>query len=649
MTPLARRGPDGASWALALLAAVAAFAVFYPTLGNEFLNWDDKALLLEIDDWRGFGGRELRWMFSTYHLGHYQPITWLSYGLDYALWGLQPFGFHLTNNLLHAANTVLVYFLALALLRRVFEPHPLSRTQVAAEAVGSWTIRLGALLAALLFALHPMRVESVAWATQRRDLLSSFFLLLTVLAYLRSAAPGQAHRRRWIGITLLVYVLSMISKVGGAPLPVVLLVLDWYPLRRLGPAPREWFSRRGLAVVAEKIPFFAVAIGFAVATLALQKGVWLHTLASHDLAARTAQAFYGLLFYVRKMVVPLDLLPLYELSTPLDPLEPRFILSAVVVVALGVVLLKLWQRFPALPAAGLCYAAMIGPLLGFFQNGPHLVADRYSYLACLSWVILTAGGIVWLVKRYPAAWLRPVVGAMSVVVVVLLSGSTWRQCDVWRDTLSLWRHVLERDPHCFFANNNFAAVLIRRGEDEQALPYGRRSVQVNPKNYLAWSTLWGTLRRLGRKEELRESYLEATRGPLGFARAEGHFGLGELAYEHRDYETALTEYGRALQTIQNQPLVEDELRSFAARAHNNYGVTLQRLERYAEAEPRFRRSIAIYPDTDEARLNLVLLLEQRGEYDEAIGHLEAVLRRNPADDLARQLLERIRAAAPGGS
>ncbi len=649
MTPLARRGPDGASWALALLAAVAAFAVFYPTLDNEFLNWDDKALLLDIDDWRGFGGRELRWMFSTYHLGHYQPITWLSYGLDYALWGLQPFGFHLTNNLLHAANTLLAYFLALALLRRVFEPRPLSRTQVAAEGVGSWTLRLGALLAALLFALHPMRVESVAWATQRRDLLSSFFLLLTVLAYLRSAAPGQAHRRRWIGITLLVYVVSMISKVGGAPLPVVLLVLDWYPLRRLGSAPREWFSRRGLAVVAEKIPFFAVAIGFAVATLALQQGVQLHTLASHNLAARTAQAFYGLLFYVRKMVLPLDLLPLYELSTPLDPLEPRFILSAVVVVVLGVVLLLLWRRFPALPAAGLCYAAMIGPLLGFFQNGPQLVADRYSYLACLSWVILLAGCIVWLVKRYPAAWLRSVVGAMSVVVVVLLSTSTWRQCDVWRDTLSLWRHVLERDPHCYFANNNTAAVLIRRGEDEQALPYVRRSVQVNPTEYLAWSTLWGTLRRLGRKEELRESYLEATRGSLGFARAEGHFGLGELAYEHRDYETALTEYGRALLTIQDQPLVEDELRSFAARAHNNYGVTLQRLERYAEAEPRFRRSIAIYPDTDEARLNLALLLEQRGEYDEAIGHLEAVLRRDPANDLARQLLERIRGVAPGGS
>ncbi len=629
---------DGRAWALALLAAVLAFAVFIPALSNEFVNWDDKPVLLDITEWRGLGAEQLGWMFTTYHYGHYQPITWLTYGVDYLVWGMNPTGFHLTNNLFHAANTLLVYFVSLILLRRAFEGRATS------------LLHLGALLATLLFALHPLRVESVAWVTERRDLVSAFFLLLTVLTYLKAMAPGQTRRWVWLSVALGIYLISMVSKVGGAPLPVALLVLDWYPLRRLGPTPRYWFNRDSLVVAMEKVPFLIIAVGLSIVTIVRQTGEWMLPLQHHDFTARVAQAFYGLAFYLAKTCVPAGLLPLYELKTPLDPLEPRFVVAAVFVVALAAVALLLWRRWPGVAAAGLCYAVMIGPLLGFFQNGPQLVADRYTYLSCLGWAILLAGGTVHWIDRTRAGRAIPLgLAAAGAAALVTLSTLTWRQCQVWRDSIVLWGYVLERDPSSSNANNNYGALLLEADRNEDALPYIRRAVETSPKNYRAWYNLWGTLRRLGRSDELRQSYIDATRTPLVYIQARGHFGLGELAYEAGDYQTALGHYGDALAMMQQQQLIMDEIRVFAARAHNEYGVTLLRVGRAEEAEPHYRQAIHLNPQLPEPRLNLASVLQQRGQIDEAIRHVEAVLAVNPSHDAARTMLERMRVGGAGAT
>ena len=634
LPPLSR---DRRAWGLALLAAVLAFVVFVPALGNEFLNWDDEPLLLNIDDWRGLGPAQLRWMFSTYHFGHYQPITWLTYGLDYVLWDMNPTGYHLTNNLFHAANTLLVYFVALILLRRALE---------GPGEVRSWPVHLGALLATLVFALHPLRVESVAWVTERRDLVSAFFGLLTVLAYLRAVAPDQVHYRRWMGLTLLVYIVSMLGKIGGAPLGFVLLVLDWYPLRRLGPGPRQWLSRRGVAVGAEKIPFLVIAIGFSVATLRLQQGEWLYTLDNHSLPARTAQAFYGLVFYAGKTVVPTGLLPLYELRPPLDPGEARFVLATVVVLAMAVLALVQWRRRPGIAAAGLCYAFMIGPLLGFFQNGPQLVADRYSYLSCLSWPILLAGGLVALVRRRGGPRLRAAVAGGSLVVVGTLGALTWRQCEVWRNSVTLWSHTVRHDPDSSFGNNNLGALLLADGQNERALPFVRRAAEVDPRNYRAWFNLWTTLDRLARDEELRQSYVAATQSPVFFLQAQGHFRLGDLAYNRKVYDEALARYGDALAALRSQPLQASDVRRFAARLNNQYGASLFALGRGAESEPYHRRAIELEPRLIEARLNLALQLFRDRRYDRALAEVQAALRINPDHAGALGLLEQISAEQP---
>jgi hypothetical protein len=214
---------------------------------NQFINWDDYKNIVENPYYRGLGWTNLRWMFTTFHMGHYQPLTWLTLGIDYLIWGLSPVGYHLTNLLLHCANAVLLYFLALRLFRLVnagLTGHEHSLLPLAAG------------FSALLFSIHPLRVESVAWATERRDALAGFFFLLSILYYLKAVTTGKNGLGdwRWIFISLGAYALSLLSKASAITLPLVLLVLDVYPLRRLG--PKGWFSPESRKIWQEKYCFF---------------------------------------------------------------------------------------------------------------------------------------------------------------------------------------------------------------------------------------------------------------------------------------------------------------------------------------------------------------------------------------------------------
>src|SRR5690242_18131970 len=238
---------------LTILVMIITAVVFSPALHNQFLDWDDNAALTENLRFRAIGWKELQWMFTTFYMGHYQPLSWISFAVDYYFWGLNPFGYHLTNVILHAANAGLFYCLALRLLT-------ISKIDGCA-----WTLRIGAGLAALLFSIHPMRVESVAWATERRDVLSAFFILLSVLAYLEGAMTGVSGRyRKWMSLAMLAYFLSLLSKATGISFPIVLLALDVTPLKRLGSRETGWFTPAARKVWFEKLPFAALAVAASI-------------------------------------------------------------------------------------------------------------------------------------------------------------------------------------------------------------------------------------------------------------------------------------------------------------------------------------------------------------------------------------------------
>src|SRR5881409_381808 len=217
-------------WLAPLLVVLFTLTAFLPTLQNQFVNWDDDENFLNNPHYRGLGWTHLRWMWTT-HLGHYIPLTWMTFGLDYLVWGMNPVGYHLTSLLLHTANAGLFYLIAQHLISLSLDD-PLAH---------DFDVRLGAAFAALLFGVHPLRVESVAWATERRDVLCGFFFLVSLLAYLQHARSEETGRwRRWYWVSLGFFVAAVLSKAMAVTLPAVLVVLDFHPLHRLGARPSNW-------------------------------------------------------------------------------------------------------------------------------------------------------------------------------------------------------------------------------------------------------------------------------------------------------------------------------------------------------------------------------------------------------------------------
>src|SRR3989454_1065969 len=368
-------------WLAPLLVALLTLTAFLPTLQNQFVSWDDDKNFLENPHYRGLGWTHLRWMWTT-HLGHYIPLTWMTLGLDYLLWGMNPLGYHLTNLLLHAANAVVFFFVVRRLLTRAL-PGPSERGHALAVAAG---------VAALVFAIHPLRVESVAWATERRDVLSGLFYLLTILMYLRAYESG-ARGRGWYWLAVAVFVCALLSKSMVVNLPVVLLILDVYPLRRLGGAI-GWWSEPARRVHLEKIPFVLLAAAASAIAVMAQSSVHAAlSLAQLSMPRRLAISAYGLSFYVWKMVVPVNLSPFYERGL-IDPWATPFLLSYGLVLAITAIVLALRRRVPGLPAAWVAYIVVLLPVLGIFQSGPQIAADRYTYLAGLGWAILAGAGLL---------------------------------------------------------------------------------------------------------------------------------------------------------------------------------------------------------------------------------------------------------------
>src|SRR5713226_9608110 len=408
--PRGRREPVGRAllqrwrrWLVPVLIALVTFAAFLPTLQNQFVNWDDDTNFLGNPHYRGLGWTHLRWMWTT-HMGHYIPLTWMTLGLDYLLWGMNPVGYHLTSLLLHAANAVVFFFVVHRILTLAL-PSPSERGHALAVAAG---------FAALVFAIHPLRVESVAWATERRDVLSGLFYLLTILMYLR-ACEREERGRRWHWLAVATFVCALLSKSMVVNLPVVLLILDVYPLRRLGGA-LGWWSAAARRVYVEKIPF--VLLAAAASAIAVMAQLSVHVAASLDhlsTLARLAISAYGVSFYLWKMVVPLNLSPLYELPPTVNPWAAPFILSYGLVLAITAIVLAFRRRVPGLPAAWVAYIVVLVPVLGLFQSGPQIAADRYTYLAGLGWALLAGAGLL-------SAWRRSPFVPTGLAVLLLLLG-----------------------------------------------------------------------------------------------------------------------------------------------------------------------------------------------------------------------------------
>ena len=401
---------------------------FLPALRFGFLYWDDVKNIVTNPYLRQLNFSSLHWMWTTHFQGPYQPLSWLSLAWDFKCWGLQPWGYHLTNVTFHLTNVALVYYL----LRRLFD-----------QESSGWIAGLGA----LFFAIHPLRVESVVWVTERRDVLSGFFFFLSLIAYLR----------RQLSWSIPLFIAALLSKATAVGLVWILIALDMTVLHRLPLDPRQWFVKEYRPVWREKLIYGAMAFVVGACNL------WMFHVqgilqSRYSMGGRVALFLHNATFYVQKMVCPYPLLPYYELPVHLSEMSPSLVLHGTVTVFLTVACWLWRQRFPGLIVAWLTYLGMLFPISGVAQNGQQSAADRYTYLTLLPW---TALGVV-ILQRY-----RKTRGA-ALIVLGTLAIRTWFQTQVWRNDETLWAYTLRFAPDTYLAHSNLGTLYFRQRRDNEA-------------------------------------------------------------------------------------------------------------------------------------------------------------------------------------
>ena len=562
-------------------------------------------------------------MSTSFHVGHYVPLTWVSFGLDYLVWGMDPFGYHLTNLVLHAANAVLFFLIALRLLA-------LASPALAVDRLG---LRVAALGAALLFSVHPLRVESVAWATERRDVLCGLFYLLAILSYFRAndvrandGADGRARSRRvWYAATIAAGAAAMLSKSMAVSLPAILLLLDLYPLKRLR-LDGSLLDAKSRRVLAEKAPLFLFAAAAAVlAVLAVGRADALTSVGRMGIVERLSIACFSLAFYPFKMLVPLHLSPLYELPPVIGPWTPPFAVSALAALGITGLAVGLRRRWPALAAAWAGYVVMLLPVSGIVHNGPQITADRYSYLPCLPWALLAGGGVgaAWLYLRRTrsvrsaAAWTV----ALVLIVTAWLGILTWRQTYVWHDTGTFWAQALAAAPSAM-AHASVATLLADQGRAQDAISHYEEALRLNPRSGRIHISLGVELARQGRLAEAIAHDEEAVRLMPDAAVAYNNLGAA-LAAQGRT-EEAIERYRQALRWLPAY-----------AEAHNNLGRSLSDSGHTAEATLHYREALRLRPDFAETHDGLARALFKQGLMAEALQEFRETVRLRPADAIAR--------------
>ncbi|ABB30827.1 TPR repeat-containing protein [Geobacter metallireducens RCH3] len=412
-------------------AALICLAVYLRALGCDFINFDDPYYVIDNPGIRILDRQFIREAFTTSYLGWWMPLTWASFAIDYHFWGLDPLGYHLTNIVLHALNAGLVVLVADRLLRRWQGEWSGGGTSFLYPAV--------LLLAGLLWGIHPLRVESVAWVTERKDVLNGVFALGSIFSYLCYADRednGRKGARSAYAVSLLFFLLSLMAKPVSVVIPAMLLVLDWYPLGRLS---RENAVKR----VAEKLPFFALALAVVAATITLASGesilVSFHVF---PLYKRIILAGSSLFAYLRMAVFPVGLVNLYLL--------PRVFPASYYLAALGILALTCfcffgWKRRPGLLAAWLLFVLPLAPVLGFLQNGSQAYADRFTYLPGVALSIGGAGLLGGMVSRCRGRS-RQLVVALAVAATILCGTVSYHLIGAWKNPETLWSRVIAVEP-----------------------------------------------------------------------------------------------------------------------------------------------------------------------------------------------------------
>jgi len=605
-----------------LLVAAATLIVFSGVLQNKFLNLDDEKLFLTNPYYRGLGWTNLRWMVTPGLWENYEPLSWLLFGITHAVWGVNPFGYHLVSVLLHAAVAAVLYGTMVCLLK------------LAAKDRGSGRIaalRWSAGIAALFFSLHPLRVEVVAWASAQHHLLACLFFLASIWAYLKSISSrgNRETHRRWFSASLVSYALSLLSYPIGVTLPAVLLLLDAY---LPGDSDDSAGAFKLRASLREKLPFFIVAVAGCI------PAVWARAaygniapLSEYGVTDRFLTTLFGLSYYVWKTLIPSGLFVCYPMPDKIDSFALPFILSGLGAALITAIVIAGRRRWPAGLAVWTYYVLTLLPVLGFIQSGSQIAADRYTYIPSFGLAALAAGALVWFWGEGGfRAWRNAV-----LVAAALLAGSTcltWRQVKFWHDSESIWRRTLAIKPDIAFAHYNLGLALAAQGRKDEAVVQYNLAIRAQPDYAPAHNNLGNVLAAQDKKDEAISEYKLALKAKPDYADA--HYNLALALGGRGKADLAIMHYRLALKAQPDYAL-----------AHNNLANALAAQGRNAEAIVHYELALRARPDLAEAHYNMANALAGLGRLDEAVAHYKLTIKARPdmaeaycnlANALARQ-------------
>ena len=580
---------------LGLFLIVITLGVF-SSVRYEFINFDDDLYVTENRHVQAGLTREgITWAFTTLHASNWHPLTWLSHMVDYELYGLNPMGHHLTNVLLHAVNILLLFLI----LRRM-----------------TGALWQSALVAAL-FALHPLHVESVAWVAERKDLLSTMFWFLTMGAYVRYTE--QPTLPRYL-LVMLALALGLMAKPMLVTLPLVLLLLDYWPLGRLPFGD----LRAGWKRVWEKMPLFAMAAASSVMTyLAQQKGGSVGSLEVYPLWTRIENALVSYVSYIRKMLWPRDLAVFYP--HPGDALPIWQVAGAGLVLVLVSILVVRWIRtWPYLAVGWLWYLGTLVPVIGLIQLGKQAMADRYTYVPLIGLFVMIAWGIPDLIAGW--RYRRVLLTVSAGVLLSALMVGTWLQVRHWRNSITLFEHALHVTDNNYLAHNNLGNALQKQERLDEAKAHYAEALRIKPDYSLPHNNLGVLYKKQGRLDNaMVEFEISLALNPDYDGT---HYNLGKVYKELGRLEEAIQEFQAEL-----------EINPVHDKAHNNLGNALKQQGKLEKAMFHYAEALRIKPDLAEAHYNLGDAYQQKGQIQEAIRNFEEALQIKPEYDAARQALE----------
>ncbi len=550
---------------------------FYQNLSHDFVNYDDSYFIYQNDNVsKGLSAESIGWAFTTTYMGVWHPITWLSHIIDCEIYGLNAGGHHLTSILFHLFNSILL-FLILNMI--------------------TGTIWRSALVA-LIFAIHPLHVESVSWIAVRKDLLSAFFVLLSIRYYI--AYVQNKNRKNYLTVTLF-FILALLSKPMVLFLPLLFILLDFWPLDRLEYKNNNTkFINRVFSLLKEKIIWFALSgLILIVNFISLSNAVTIASVADLSLADRILNVPYVIFFYLYKTVHPVSLSVFYPYPKPLDLLTALGGFSVVLILTVLLFMLKNKKRY--LLFGWLWFLVGLLPVLGLVQQAQHLVADRYMYIPLIGLSIMIVWGTYDTFKKIANSKL--IYSSITILLIIYFAFFSFKQVGFWKNSFTLFENALKVNENNHVAHANLGAAHLFEKNFEKAIYHYKKTLEIKPY----YST---------KEDEKHKTFLATAYSQLG----------NKYLRENKD-QLALEQFHHAL-----------SFDSGFVAIHYNMGNIYFRKLQYLKAANHYKQAIILGGNSPDISNNLAISLTKTGEYEEAKNLLELILNSNQGDYISAYIL-----------